>query len=86
MPYRLRIAGRAHRELGRLPPEVIARIQDAIDALAVDPRPPACIKLRGGAGWRIRIGDYRVVYDVDDDAQTVTVLRAGHRRDVYRNL
>jgi mRNA interferase RelE/StbE len=86
MPYRLKIAGRARRELHRLPLEVTARIQNAIDGLADDPRPPACVKLRGGAGWRIRVGDYRVIYDVDDGEQVVTVLRAGHRRDVYRGL
>jgi mRNA interferase RelE/StbE len=86
MPYRLRITERARRELRRLPPEVTARIHDAIDGLAGDPRPPTCIKLRGGAGWQIRVGDYRVIYDVDDDDHVVTVLRAGHRRDVYRGL
>ena len=86
MPYRLRLIGRARKEIRRLPSELTARICDAIDDLANDPRPPACVKLRGGAGWRIRVGDYRVIYDVDDDAQIVTVLRVGHRRDVYRGL
>jgi mRNA interferase RelE/StbE len=86
MSYRLRITGRARRELRRLPPEVTARIQDAIEALADVPHPPACVKLHGDAGWRIRAGNYRVIYDLDDDAQIVTVLRAGHRRDVYRDL
>lgn len=86
MPYRLRATGRALRELRKLPPRIERRIRDAIDDLADDPRPPGCKKLRGGAGWRVRVGDYRVIYEVDDGAQTVTVLRAGHRRDIYRGL
>jgi len=86
MPYRLRIAARAHRELRRLPPEIARRIRDAIMDLAHDPYPPGYRKRQSGAGRRIRVGAYRALYDVDDDAQTVTVLRAGHRRDVYRGL
>jgi mRNA interferase RelE/StbE len=84
MPYELRATGRALRELRKLPPSIEERIREAIDGLADDPRPPGCTKLRGSAGWRVRVGDYRVIYQVDDEARTVTVLRAGHRRDVYR--
>jgi len=86
MPYRLRVTGRALRELRRLSPEIGGRIRNAVNALARDRYPPGCRKLRGIAGWRVRVGVYRVLYDVDDDAQTVTVLRVGHRRDVYRGL
>jgi len=86
MPYRLRITKRAHRELRRLPPEIVGRIRDTLNDLADNPYPPGYRKLRGSAGWPIGVGDYRVIYDVDDDAQIVTVLRAGHRRDVYRGL
>lgn len=61
------------------------RVLDAIGALAVDPRPPGCIQLKGGDGeLRTRVGDYRVVYDVHDGELLVLVLRVGHRRDVYR--
>jgi mRNA interferase RelE/StbE len=56
----------------------------AVHQLAEDPRPPGCHKLQNREGWRIRVGDYRLVYEVDDDLRTVTVLLAGHRRDVYR--
>ena len=84
MGYERRATGRALRELRKLPPSIEERVRRAIDGLADDPRPPGCTKLRGRAGWRIRVGDYRVLYQVDDDARVVTVLRAGHRRDVYR--
>jgi len=83
MPYELRATGRALRELRKLPPSIEERIRGAIDDLADDPRPAGCTKLKAGAGWRIRVGDYWVIYQVDDDARVVTVLRAGHRRDVY---
>ena len=52
--------------------------------LGQDPRPPGCTRLVGQAGWRIRIGTYRVVYDIDDSAQTVNIISVGHRRDIYR--
>lgn len=61
------------------------RLLEAIDGLAIDPRPPGCIQLKGGGGeFRIRVGNYRVVYDVQDDELVVLVLRVGHRREVYR--
>jgi mRNA interferase RelE/StbE len=84
MPPELRATGQALRELRKLPPSIEKWIREAIDGLADDPRPPACKKLRGGAGWRVRVGDYRVIYQVDDNSKIVTVLRAGHRRDAYR--
>lgn len=56
----------------------------AIDALAEDPKPPGAIKLQGREGYRLRVGDYRVLYRVDDEAQEVLITRVGHRRNVYR--
>jgi mRNA interferase RelE/StbE len=53
-------------------------------ALAEEPRPPGCVGLQGREGYRIRVGDYRVIYEVDDTALGVTALGAGYRRDVYR--
>jgi mRNA interferase RelE/StbE len=86
MRYRLRITSRAARELRKLPAKIRTRIEAAIEDLADDPRPPRCKKLHGDAGWRIRVGDYRILYDIEDDVLIVTVLRAGHRRDIYRCL
>lgn len=60
------------------------RLDAAIDELAEDPRPPNSIKLSGREGYRLRVGDYRALYRVDDAQQEVTVTRVGHRRDIYR--
>jgi len=60
-------------------------VRRAIEALAVTPRPPGAIQLAGGDGeLRIRVGDYRIIYDIEDDALVVLVLRIGHRGDVYK--
>lgn len=84
MPYALRILRRAQRELAALPSQVYERVRDAIFALDEEPRPAGCLKLAGRDGWRIRAGDYRVLYEIDDRNQVVTILHIGHRRDVYR--
>jgi len=84
MNYTVSILRRAQRELAQLPDEVYEHIRDAVRALSRDPRPPGCLKLTGREGWRIRVGKYRVIYEIDDGQQSVTVLHIGHRRDVYR--
>jgi mRNA interferase RelE/StbE len=84
MPYQLLYAPKAEREIAKLPRQVIPRVLAAALALATEPRPPGCRKLRDVPGaWRIRIGDYRILYEVDDAARVVRVARAGHRRDIY---
>lgn len=72
----------------KLPVRDRERVEQRIDALAIDPRPPQSIKLVGPnpRAYRLRQGDYRIVYEVDDDALEVTVTRVAHRRDVYRRL
>ena len=84
MTYQLTILRRAQKELGALEGEAYVRVRDAIGGLAEDPRPSSCLKLAGREGWRIRIGDYRVVYEIDDKGHVVTILHIGHRRGVYR--
>lgn len=84
MSYTVYILRRAQKELAQLPRGTYERVRDAIRALAQDPRAPGCLKLTGREGWRIRIGAYRVIYEIDDKQQIVTVLHIGHRRDVYR--
>ena len=82
--YTVRILRRAQKELASLPDETLERLVEAIRGLGEDPRPAGCRRLSGRGGWRIRAGDYRVIFEVDDSAQTVTVLHVGHRRSVYR--
>ncbi len=84
MNYRVFILPSAQKELEHLPLEDYERVRDAMLALAQNSRPPGCAKLRGREGWRVRQGDYRIIYEIDDKQTTVTVLRIKHRRDVYR--
>jgi mRNA interferase RelE/StbE len=75
----------AEREWRKLPPEVRRRIAVLLLALEDEPRPDGVAKLRGTADrWRVRSGDYRVIFRVDDTTRTVTVLRIAHRREAYR--
>ena len=83
--YRIDVRRSAVKEIERIGQardrrRVIARIA----ALADDPRPPGCTKLSGGEAYRVRQGQYRIVYTVDDGVLTVEVVTVGHRRDVYR--
>ena len=82
--YDLRIRRQAQRELAQLPSGIYEKVRDTVWMLANQPRPAGCRKLKGREGWRIRAGDYRVIYEIDDQQSTVTVLHIGHRRDVYR--
>lgn len=84
MTYRVELETRARRDFLGLHPDARERIADAIDDLAVDPRPPGAKRLVGRDGLRVRAGDYRILYTVDDKARRVHVYIIGHRRDVYR--
>lgn len=78
---------KALKELAKLDKQVARRIANAVDNLANDPRPPRCRPLSGYASlWRIRVGDYRVIYTVRDDELIVLVLRIAHRSAAYQNL
>lgn len=85
-PYRVEIGDRALRELRGLPRFIRERLEEALDDLAVMPRPPGAKKLGGGHGWRIRKGDHRILYVVDDGSRLVRIYRIGNRRDIYRGL
>lgn len=83
--YRVEIARRAVKAIARLPRGEQQRIRAAIDLLADTPRPPGCSALAGEADtYRVRVGDYRIVYEVHDRVLLIQVVRVGHRRDVYR--
>ena len=81
--YKVIITSRAERELRRLDKEVKNRVVSAIYALAENPRPQGCLKVKGEDLWRIRIGDWRVGYGIDDQAWVVDVLRVNHRSQFY---
>ncbi len=82
--YRVEIKSSARKELERLPGKVIARVIERLEDLAFDPRPRDCKKLKGGDNtWRIRVGDYRAVYTIDDRRLLVEVTRIRHRSEVY---
>ncbi len=83
MSYEVLIRRRAAKQLADLSLRDYDRVKRTISALGDTPRPQGCLKLKGRAGWRIRVGDYRVIYEVDDPNLTVTVLDVGNRRDVY---
>jgi mRNA interferase RelE/StbE len=82
--YELVVRGRIRKSIDRLPGNVYRRVCEAIEGLREEPRPPGCRKLSDREGWRLRVGVYRVIYEVDDDQRVVTVLQVGHRRDIYR--
>lgn len=81
--YTILILPSAQKQLDKLPGAVATRIEDKMMELEQDPRPPGCKKLKGRDAYRIRIGDYRVIYEINDGRLIVTVITIGHRREVY---
>ena len=82
--YRVELKPSVKKELDKLPDSAIARLVPRLERLATNPRPPGCKKLQGGdKEWRIRVGDYRVVYTVDDHNRLVEVTHIRHRSMVY---
>ena len=85
MSYAVFITRKAQSELESIPTPASQSIEVKLRSLGGDPRPHDCKKLRGTKNtWRIRAGDYRVIYQIEDAANTVTVIKIGHRSDVYR--
>ncbi len=82
--YRVDIVSRAEKDLDALPQRTYRRVYAAIVALAIEPRPMGVKKLTGSARYRIRVGDYRVIYEIEDAVLVVQVVRVDHRRNVYR--
>jgi mRNA interferase RelE/StbE len=83
--YALELSSSAEKALERLPKNVVVRIDKAINSLADDPRPRGYKKLVGTENdYRIRVGDYRIIYSIEDDKLIVLVVDVGHRKDIYR--
>ncbi|MEI8050270.1 MAG: type II toxin-antitoxin system RelE/ParE family toxin [Actinomycetes bacterium] len=84
MIYVVKLSPAAARQLRKFDPQTRRRLQAVIELLADEPRPPAATRLVGGDGeWRVRTGDYRVIYEIHADELLVLVLRMGLRRDIY---
>ena len=85
MTYTVELSSAAAKSLKRLDPPHRRRIVGAIELLSVEPRPPGATMLRGGdrGRWRVRVGNHRVVYAIEDEVLTVLVLRIAHRSEVY---
>ncbi len=81
--HRVELRPAAAKALRKLDPQVRGRIQGAIALLAQDPRPPAARALQGRPGLRVRVGDYRIIYTVQDDILLVVVVTLGHRGEIY---
>ena len=86
MNYVINLTPAAARQLRKFDPPTRRRLQAVIELLADQPRPPAATRLVGGAGeWRVRTGDYRVIYEIHDAELLVLVLRMAHRREIYNH-
>jgi len=83
--YAVLLESRAERELKKLPEEIFHRVIPRLRGLADNPKPSGCRKISGSKDdWRIRIGEYRVIYEIDEISKTVKIMRIRHRREVYR--
>jgi mRNA interferase RelE/StbE len=84
MTYAVTILRSAQKQLAKLDAQTRSRIASAVHTLADDPRPPGCKKLTGRPAWRIRVGEHRVIYEIQDKELVVLVVTIGHRREVYQ--
>ena len=84
--YKVELRRRAQRALDKLPKTDFQAIVEAIKELAQMPRPRGVEKVKNTGLWRIRQGDYRIIYAIDDSRQTIIIVRVGHRREIYRSL
>lgn len=82
--FRVLFKPSAQKELGTLPRDDLRRVLEKISNLAKNPRPRGCEKMTGEEFYRLRQGDWRVIYEIDEAARAVRVFKVGHRRDVYR--
>ncbi|MBD3616644.1 MAG: type II toxin-antitoxin system RelE/ParE family toxin [Gracilimonas sp.] len=87
MSWKVQIERKAQKELKKIPDPYKSNIIDTIEQLTEDARPPGCTKLKGASDlWRVRVNDYRVVYQIKDEQLLILVIRIGHRKDIYEGL
>ncbi len=83
MKYRVRIERKAQKKLAKIPDPYYSKIKLAILNLGTDPKPQGYQKLKGRDGYRIRVADYRIIYEIFDDVLLIDVIDLGHRKDIY---
>jgi mRNA interferase RelE/StbE len=81
--YKITISKIAQKQLDKLPDNLALRLIESVYTLANDPRPVGCKKLKGRDGYRIRVGDYRIIYEIMDNILVINVVKLGHRKDIY---
>jgi mRNA interferase RelE/StbE len=81
--YHVRVERKAQKELSKIPEPYYSNIKTAILDLGNDPRPTGCKKLKGRDGYRVRVADYRIIYEIQDSILLVDVVDLGHRKDIY---
>lgn len=81
--YKIEIKKSAQKELKSLPSKELKKVIEKISSLAINPRPTGCKKLSGDEKYRIRVGNYRVLYSIEEDILTIFIVKVGHRKDVY---
>ncbi len=81
--YKIEIKKSAQKELKNLPNKELKRVIEKISSLATNPRPTECKKLSGDEKYRVRIGNYRILYSIEDNILTIFIIKVGHRKNVY---
>ncbi len=81
--YSIRLSQTVIKKLQKLPPQIEEKLIDTIQLLEFNPRPVGCKKLKGRDGYRIRVGDYRIIYKIEDHILVVLIVDLGHRKDIY---
>ena len=82
--YKIQVKKSAAKELGKIPQKELVKILEKIESLSMNPHPTGSIKLTNQEKYRIRIGNYRVLYSIEDNILTVFIVKVGHRKNIYR--
>ena len=86
MNYRVELSRKVNKQLKALPVAVRSRLQTKLKALGMEPRPPGVVKLKNSENqYRIRVGNYRIIYEIEDEILLILVLKVAHRQDAYKN-
>lgn len=84
MAYQMIIPNAVQKQIKKLPKDIQDDILDCLIKLQINPQPSGYLKMKNTEGYRIRMGDYRILYDIDDQAQKIKLRKIGHRRDIYK--